>query len=173
LEQPDREELLDMFIFNRHELRIAGKPVDKDSPVRDPLAHITNGALSTTTERVLMHTEPEVAKLQDQVEFFVAKTFVRHLLPDISRRVGYSLSQDEADSKIRYFIAAGLDLMVTEDLKIYLLEANVHPAAPPENTVDDAFKEHLTGFLRDLVDLVMGGAPPTFLSARDILARGE
>jgi hypothetical protein len=179
LEQPDRDDLLDIFIHNRHELRIAGAPVTEGSPDRDPLAHITNGANSTTTERVLMHTVPEIAetRLQDKVEAFVASVFAKHLLPDISRRVGFSLSQDsETDhhhAPIRRFVVAGLDLMVTVDHKIFLLEANVHPAAPPENTVDAAFREHLTGFLSDVVELVMGGSPPNFLSARDILSRGD
>jgi hypothetical protein len=122
---------------------------------------------------VLLHTVPEVAGLQDKVEAFVAAVFAQHLLPDISRRVGFSLSQDgegENHAPVRRFVVAGLDLMVTVDHRIYLLEANVHPAAPPENTVDAAFREHLTGFLSDVVELVMGGSPPNFLSAREILA---
>jgi Tubulin-tyrosine ligase family len=174
LEQPDHDDLLDIFIHNRHELRIAGAPVSHDSPAdRDPLAHITNGANSTTTERVLLHHVPEVAdtNLQAKVETFVATVFAKHLLADISRRVSFSLNQDESDGPIRRFVVAGLDLMVTEDLRIYLLEANVHPAAPPEHTVTPEFREHLTGFLSDIVELVMGGSPPNFVAAREILDR--
>ena len=69
------------------------------------------GASSTTTERVLLSDVPEVAdaNLQEKVETFVATVFVKHLLPDISRRVGFSLNQDESDSPVRRFVVAGLE----------------------------------------------------------------
>lgn len=170
IERPDVPELCDVYIFDRHELRIAGTPVIEFGKERNSLAHITNGALSDTTERRLLDEEPEMTEhnYQEKIELFVAEIFGKHLLPDISRRV--SLSQEES-LNIHRFVVAGLDLMVAEDGRIYLLEANVHPAAPPESTVNATFKNHLVGFVHDLVELAVGRPSPHFQSTRDILAR--
>jgi hypothetical protein len=169
-EQPNLEGWLEMFIYKRHEVRIAGVPVKENDSERDPLAHITNGALSNTTERRLIEQVPQLkdSGFQDKLETFIAETFGKHLLPDISRRVGYSLNQN-SDSKIKQFAIAGLDLMVTAEGRIFLLEANVNPAAPPASMVDDDFLGHLTGFMQDLLNLVMGKPAPNFLSVEDIL----
>lgn len=171
-EQPNLEGWLEMFIYNRHEVRIAGVPVKENDSERDPLAHITNGALSNTTERRLIEQVPQLkdSGFQDKLETFIAETFGKHLLPDISRRVGYSLNQN-SDSKIKQFAIAGLDLMVTAEGRIFLLEANVNPAAPPASMVNDDFLGHLTGFMQDLLNLVMGKPAPNFLSVEDILTQ--
>jgi hypothetical protein len=174
LEQPHLAQMLEIYIYNRHEVRIAGVPVEDSGTERDPRSHITNGALSTATERVLINEVEELTSrnMQDALETFIAEVFGKHLLPDITRRVGMGLNEDESNSSIRKFCLAGLDLMVTEDNKIYLLEANVNPAAPPEHTVNETFKAHLSGFLEDLMDLVVSGhPPPAFMSVRDVLAQ--
>jgi hypothetical protein len=172
LEKLHHPDLLEMFLFNRHEVRVAGVPVEEGDNGRDRLAHITNGALSSTTERVLLHNVPELTSrdLQDKVETFVAETFYQHLMPDIARRIYISANEDN-NTNIRKFGIAGLDLMVTEDNRIYLLEVNANPAAPPESMVDSIFKDHLEGFLKDLVDLIVGTPSPNFLNAQDVLAR--
>jgi hypothetical protein len=174
VEKLAHQDLLDMFIFNRHEIRIAGTPVPENDTERDPVMYITNGALSTSTERVLLHDIDELTSrnLQQKTERFVAETFGKHLLPDIARRITLDAQEPEnANSSIRKFAIAGLDIMVTEDNRIYLLEVNANPAAPPESTLSDSFKEHLQGFLHNLVDLVVGKPAPEFLSVRDILVR--
>lgn len=163
------EDLLDIYIFNRHEVRIAGQSVDASVTDRDRLSHITNGALSGTTERVLLDEMEELTSrgIQQKTEIFVASLFATHLLSDIRRRVSVSAQQEPtAASK---FAVAGLDLMVTEENRIFLLEVNSNPAAPPLEMVTENFKNHLTGFMHDLVDLVVGQPSPNFRLANEIL----
>ena len=63
--------------------------------------------------------------------------------------------------------------MVTEDERIYLLEVNVNPGAPPAETVPVEIQDHLIGFLYDLMKLVTGGTPSSinFSSTDEILKR--
>ena len=174
LEQPHLADSLDMFMFCRHEVRIAAVPVEDTGTERDPRSHITNGALSKHTERVLINEVDELTSrnIPDALETFIAEVFGKHLLPDISRRVGMSLNEEDNNANIRKFCLAGLDLMVTEDNRIFLLEANVNPAAPPEDTVTEGFREHLIGFMEDLIELVTAGQPPpTFVPVVDILVK--
>jgi hypothetical protein len=166
--------MLDIFVYNRHEVRIAAVPVEDTGTERDPRSHITNGALSKQTERVLITEVDELTSrnIPDTLETFIAEVFGKHLLPDISRRVGMSLNEDDSNGNIRKFCLAGLDLMVTENSKIFLLEANVNPAAPPEDTVTEGFRDHLIGFMEDLMDLVSSGQPPaSFVPVQDILSK--
>jgi hypothetical protein len=175
LEKLAHPDLMDIYVFNRHEIRIAGRPIPENDAERNPLSHITNGALSNTTERVLLHDVDELTSrgLQRKTESFVAEMFGKHLLPDMARRINLSASQDidPLSGQIRKFAIAGLDIMVTEENKIYLLEVNANPAAPPESTVTDSFKEHLKGFFHSLVDLVVGGPAADFLDVKEILVR--
>ena len=156
-------------------MRIASAPIPEDESLnRDRLAHITNGNMSDKTERVLLHEVPELAerKLQDKVETFVAQLFSKHFAPDMLRRVSVSANQQDDNSfNVRKFGLAGLDLMVTSDERIYLLEVNVHPASPPESTVSESFQEHLVGFMRDIIDHVTGKPSPNFVSCTQILER--
>jgi hypothetical protein len=171
LEKLWSEELLEAFIFDRHEVRIAGQPVPEDDSERNREVHITNGALSTTTERVLLTDVEELVNrgLVDKVELFVATAFGKDFVLDIAGRIRVN-ADDASDGTIQKFAIAGLDLMVTEDNRIYLLEVNANPAAPPEHTVSEPFKEHLQGFLHDFTDLVIGKPSPHFMSAKDIMA---
>jgi Tubulin-tyrosine ligase family len=185
IERPFDEEVLDMYIFGRHEVRIAGVAVDpKDTNNRNRMAHITNGALCETTERTLLHLVPELVErnLQEKLEIFIAKVFAKHLFPDIHRRVQLSASQAEdaqlptssgssgtPPPRAREFALAGIDLMVTDDDRIYLLEVNNNPSAPPKRMSDEVFTEHLTGFLRELINLVAGQRTPNFMDAFAIL----
>jgi Tubulin-tyrosine ligase family len=174
IEKLGHQDLLDMYIYNQHEVRIAGTPIPDENEDRNPLAHITNGALSNTTERVLLTDVDELMnrQIQAKTEVFVAETFGKHLLPDIVRRINISSTDPDANGSISKFALAGLDIMVTEENHIYLLEVNANPAAPPESTVDAKFKEHLQGFFHELMDLVMGKPPsPSFLLVQDILVR--
>jgi Tubulin-tyrosine ligase family len=163
------DDLVDIYVFNRHEVRIAGQPVDASATNRDRLSHITNGALSDTTERCLVEDMEELKSrgIKEKTEIFVASLFVKHLLSDIRRRI--SISAQQEPSSASKFAVAGLDLMVTESNRIFLLEVNSNPAAPPAEMVTENFKNHLTGFMHDLVDLVVGQPSPNFLHAKDIL----
>lgn len=173
LSHPD---LLEVFVYNRHEVRMASAPVANDPADRDREAHITNGSNSRTEKRELLGSIPELADrgLQDKVETFVAATFGLHLLPDMLGRVKYCASQEpngEANNIVRKFSVAGIDMMVCEDDRIYLLEVNVNPSAPPEELVDAEFRDHLTGFMQDMIDLITEKPYNNFILARDLLGR--
>jgi hypothetical protein len=165
VERPENDEVLDLYLYHQHEVRIAGVAVG-ETDGRDRLAHITNGALSNTTERCLLADEPELAHLQDSLQVFVADTFARHLLTDISRRV---TSHPKPTSAVREFAVAGLDLMVTTDFRWYLLEVNVNPAAPPSRMVEPPFAAHLVQFWKSLLNLVAGTSTDGFLDTFGIL----
>ena len=174
MENLQSDDLLEVYVYNRHEARIASEPVPSDEAgSRARLSHITNGATGDKTERVLIHEEPELAKhdLQGKVELFIAQAFGKHFVPDLQRRVSMSAGQDDGNLPIRKFALAGLDLMVTEDFRIYLLEANIYPISPPQNTVDEDIQNHLIGFMKDLIDLVVGRPSVNFLSTTDILRK--
>jgi hypothetical protein len=129
--------------------------------------------LSNTTERILLEEVDELMKRQikSKTETFVAETFGKHLLQDIVRRINLSSTEPDASGVASKFALAGLDIMVTEDNHIYLLEVNANPAAPPESMVDAKFKKHLQDFFRELMDLVVGKPSPNFLLVQDILVR--
>lgn len=167
------DDLLDIYIYNRHEVRIAGAPVDDtslDGNDRHPLAHITNGASSDSTERTLLTAVPELAPYQDELQIFLAKA-MQSFMADITRRVGYSASQETLFVDIRKFAIAGVDIMMTDEGRFYVLEFNVNPAAPPEEVTSPSFKEHLVGWMTDLVDLIMVKPSPNFLHIRDIASK--
>lgn len=138
---------------------------------RDLKQYITNGAVSESSERLLLDQVEEISGLQSKLELFISDLFGKHLMSDISRRVysGQGNSNDVTGLPIRKFAVGGLDLMVTEEGRIYLLEVNVNPSAPKESTVDATFRSHLKEFLKSFVDLVAGSSPPNFLNTRDIL----
>lgn len=182
LDGEEEEDLIKMFIYNRHEIRIASKPVpaseEEESGERDRDAHITE-----TYDRKLLQDEPELINrnLNTKVESFVAKAFDA-LLPDIERRVAMSASvlDEENDNSggcmvlPHKFAIAGLDLMVTEDDRVYLLEVNVNPSAPPPETVQPGYQSHVTGFLHDLMELVTTKTVSTsdnFYSTQAVLQR--
>jgi hypothetical protein len=141
---------------------------------RNPLAHITNGASSESTERTLLSAVPELSPYQDELQVFLAKA-MQSFMADIIRRVGYSASKESTTNilpenvDIRKFAIAGVDIMMTEEGRFYVLEFNVNPAAPPEELTSPAFKEHLVGWMTDLVDLIMGKPSSNFLHIRDIV----
>lgn len=171
LEKLYSPEVVDIYLFNRHEVRIAGTAVAEGDQSRDPQAHITNGAMSSTTERVLIDDVPELTDrgMKEKIEQFVATTFGKDLIRDIAGRVRVNTGDASGACK---FAVAGLDLMVTESGRIYLLEVNVNPSAPSEDTVTSQFKEHLQGFFHDLAALATGNTPSTFSTVNDILSLG-
>lgn len=170
LSHPD---LLEVFVYNRHEVRMASTSVVDDPEDRDRNAHITNGSDSQESKRVLLGSIPELADrgLKDKIETFIAASFGIHLLPDMLARVKLSANQQTngADQFVRKFAVAGLDMMICEDDRIYLLEVNVNPSAPPANLVDTEFREHLKGFMQDLIDLILERPYQNFVLARDLL----
>lgn len=173
LSHPD---LLEVFIYSRHEVRLASAAVVNDPKNRSRDAHITNGSDDETSKKLLLRSIPELMErgMHRKIETFLAATFGLHLLPDMLQRVRYSVSQEESGASsnhVRKFAVAGLDMMVCSDDRIYLLEVNVNPSAPPEKLVSGEFKDHLTGFMQDLIDLIMERPYQNFVLASDILRR--
>lgn len=169
IEHLEWTDLLEAFVYNRHEVRVAGVPVQEGAEGRDRTVHITNGALSSGTERLLLDDVDELKQLglKEKIELFVATTFGRDLVKDIAGRI--RVSADDSNPNVRKFVVAGLDLMVTESGRIYLLEVNVNPSAPQESTITEKFKDHLVGFMRDLTWMVTGIDSPNFLLVNDIM----
>lgn len=186
----DDDELMKMYIYNRHEVRIASKPVSEDeenASSRDRDAHITQ--TGDSSERRLLQDVPELVerKMQQMVELFAAQTFAKHIRPDIERRIASAAAmeeqQDESNNEHNNngtlahpekFSLAGLDLMVTEDGRIYLLEVNVNPGVPPRDTIAVDIQDHLVGLLNDLITLVTAGgtrATLNFSTTDEILKR--
>lgn len=182
LDGEEEEDLMTTYIYNRHEIRIAEEPLtpsdQEESDQRKRGAHITE-----TFDRKLLHDEPELVQrnLGAKVETFVAQAF-EALRPDMERRIVMSAETLEGENENsrgcmvlpHKFAIAGLDLMVTEDDRIYLLEVNVNPAAPPPETVTSEFRSHLTTFFRDTMELVTSRRAvvgSNFCSTQTVLGR--
>ncbi|KAG7362726.1 tubulin-tyrosine ligase family protein [Nitzschia inconspicua] len=180
----DDEDLMKLFIYDKHEIRIANKSVpEDDTSDRDRNVHI----MDASVERKQVGEEPELLErnLHKKCELFAAKIFDKHLRPDIERRIALSASameEENAESMHTMviphkFVVAGLDLMVTEDERIYLLEVNVNPSAPDAESVSADFQKYLLDFQNDLLELVVTKGDSakhpnsSFLSARSILER--
>ena len=165
------EEYIDTYLYRTHEVRLASEPMpsDQEDDSRNKAAHVTNGAKETE----LLHESPALKNIQDQLELFIAQIFAKHLIQDISRRVAVSSREDKSSSQATKFVIAGLDIMVTEDKRLYLLEVNVNPLIPSPDAVNDVFQAHLVGFMRDLVDLVVGKPSPNFISGNALLSKHD
>ncbi len=180
----DEEDIVKLFIYSQHEIRIAnGSVPENETTERDRNSHVLDAA----AERTLIRSEPELVerRLDEKVELFAAQILAKHLRSDIERRLAMSVasSQEENGESRRSmphphkFVVAGLDIMVTEDERMYLLEVNVNPSAPEAETVSPDFQKYLLNFQKDLVELVTSrGASAklpnsTFLSADIILQR--
>ena len=165
IERLNRDDFVDTFLYRKHEVRIAGEPVpmEQDDDRRNKAAHVTNSAQQIE----LLENVPELARLQDQLELFIAQIFSRYLIEDISRRVAMS-AQEDPNSQADKFVIAGLDIMVTEDNRLYLLEVNVNPTIPPPEGISTDVNSHLVQFMKDLVNLVAGNRPTNFVSGTAI-----
>lgn len=170
VERWDMDEMIDTFLYKRHEVRTAIEPMPADfnDNSRKKTVHVTNGAEGTA----FLDEVEELKGLQDQLEVFVAQFFAKHVIRDLSRRVAMS-AQDAPSSQATKFVVAGLDIMVTEDKRLYLLEANVPPIMPRPDVVKEDFKLHMVELMRNVVDLVVGKQPPNFVSCKTIISKLE
>ncbi len=182
LDGEEEEDLMKTYVYNRHEIRVAKDSLlandEGESVERNRGAHITE-----TFDRSLLQDEHELVKrnMGSKIESFVAKAF-EALRPDMERRIVMSAEMLEGENENsrgcmvlpHKFAVAGLDLMVTEEERIYLLEVNVNPAAPPPDTVSNKLQSHLVGFFLDVMELVTsrrGGTRNKFSSTQSILQR--
>jgi len=155
-------EALDVYIYTKHEVRIASVPFAHQAReesttsscstcIRNRQAHITNGASSDNTKRCLLHNVKELAHLSEPLEFFIAKAFGCDLLPNMRVQI----NQDNCDNAAAKFAFSGVDVMIDEQGKFYILEVNVNPAAPPKEVIDAMFHRHLVDLCKDFIRLVV------------------
>lgn len=169
----NKRSCLDGYVYNRHEVRVAENSVDdtiihyntapSGATNRDRRAHITNGASSGETGRYMLHEIDELASLNmdKKLEEFLARVFDR-LAPDLVSRVreinkeieNHQPDQRQHPEKATKFAIAGIDIMLDESERLYILEVNVNPAAPPEHVISDTFRSHLIQICQDLTRLV-------------------
>lgn len=160
-DQDDDDDFMKLFIYDKHEIRIANSSVpEEETPDRDRSVHI----MDAHAERKLMQDEPELVErnINEKCQLFAAQIFDKHVRSDIERRIALSAAAMEEEIEAsggtivppHRFVVAGLDLMVTEDERIYLLEVNVNPSAPDPETVTPDFQNYLLSFQKDLMELV-------------------
>lgn len=168
VEKWDIDDLIETYLYKRHEVRIASEPMPEEDHDRNQhkLAHVVNGAKVFE----FLHETPELKGLQERIEVFIAQIFAKHIIQDLSRRVNMS-AREEANTHATKFVVAGLDVMVTEDGRLYLLEVNVNPIIPPPGTLEESYETHLVGFMRDLVNLIVGVPSQNFVSSKSILPK--
>lgn len=171
IEEWDTENMINIFVYKRHEVRIASEPValPGEDFSRQREAHITNAAGNSKIGRDLMKNIPELCDLRRKLEIYVAEIFGKNLMKDISRRVAMSAGDDESQFNQKKFALAGLDIMMTEDKRMYLLEVNVNPTIPPPDVLTEPFQEHLQGFMGDMVDILVGRPSSNFVHTDQIL----
>lgn len=173
---------LDVYIYNRHEVRVASAPFHNDDPAhennnsvstppddkdsllpydshRNRHAHITNGASSDETKRYLLHHVTELAPISRRLELFLAQAFGRDLLPNMLTLMSLknTTNSDESidSSTTAKFAFSGVDIMLDESGRFYILEVNVNPAAPPKEVIDEIFQRHLVDLCKNLIHLVV------------------
>lgn len=57
-------------------------------------------------------------------------------------------------STVAKFAFSGVDIMLDDSGRFYILEVNVNPAAPPKEVIDVIFQRHLVDLCKDLIHLV-------------------
>jgi hypothetical protein len=65
-------------------------------------------------------------------------------------------AREEGDSA---FGISGIDLMATQDGRIFVLELNASPAAAPPDTITEEHRQHCSSFARSLLKLLASEAP--------------
>lgn len=148
----------DGYIYNRHEVRVAERSILKNCElmIRDRRAHITNGASSGETGRYVLDEIDELVSLDmgNKLTVFVEQIF--HCLTNeitnriLNRRSG--IPQPENRNQVKIALA-GIDIMSDSNGRLYLLEVNVNPAAPPKEFVSTVFRNHLVNFAKDTLHL--------------------
>lgn len=183
----------EVLVYGRHEVRVAKSPVVNDDDARPRDAHVTNGACAADgTERRLLDEMPELvdAGVRDLLEDFLARLFHglrEELASGASDETPFDVGGGVSVSR---FAVAGVDVMIEERpgsrlLEPVLLEVNAHAAAPPEEVLSLAFRDHMVGFVSDLVRTVLRedevedddsrgkhGSRNNFVSVNEILLRG-
>ena len=146
---------LQFFAYTRHEVRLAAAEMSDD--LTDSDAHLTTGVWrrgGVVDDRTTLDAVPELHHLEPAVMQVLNKLF--HSLPFSCKERGQA--RDEGDCA---FGISGIDLMATEDGRIFVLELNASPAAAPPDTITEEHRQHCSSFARSLLTLVTSEAPDT------------
>jgi hypothetical protein len=146
---------LQFFAYRRHEVRLAAAQMSDD--LTDSSAHLTTGVWrrgGVVDDRTTLDAAPELHHLEPAVMQLLNKLFLS--LPFSCEERGPA--RDEGD---RAFGMSGIDLMVTEDGRIFVLELNASPAAAPVETIAEEHRQHCSSFAQSLLQLVRSDAPET------------
>mmetsp|Transcript_7526 Transcript_7526/g.11483 ORF Transcript_7526/g.11483 Transcript_7526/m.11483 type:complete len:425 (+) Transcript_7526:114-1388(+) len=172
---------VNLYLFQSHEVRLAAmsSAEDENTGERCREAHITNAKTSSSAEEngnknrlFVMSEMEELQEYQPSLELFCASTFLQ-LLPDITRRVAYTSKECGSSEQIQKHVLGGVDCMMTQSGKWYLLEVNKNPSCPPLAECQPSLQQHLIEFGRDLQHLLTTGTEKgtKFVKLEDLIPK--
>ena len=150
---------LEFYAYQRHEVRLAAAPMSDD--LTDKNAHLTNGVWErggTEDPRTTLDATPELDHLNLDPKVMAVLNKLFHSLPFSSSERGPTDSGARGGAD-RAFGMSGIDVMVTDEGGVYVLELNASPACAPPDTVSEEQIEHLVVFARSLLKLVSSDEP--------------
>jgi hypothetical protein len=156
---------LRLYAYGDHEVRVAGSEMNEDLNDRD--AHLTTGQWrrgGTVDDRTTLQHEPTLLPLGPAVMASVEALCAA--LPFTAEERTHSTASGAA------FGITGLDFMVTPDGRVFLLEFNASPAAPPPATIGGHHADHLVEFGAALVELVSSPEPDSVAGFTRVGSRG-
>lgn len=158
-----------MLLYRTFEVRIAAQPYPGDPAAGDtdaPAAHITNGAGGTATERCLLEEVSELRGVATRLEAWLARLFdpASGLGAPMLQRLSVARGQDllPGAELLSYGLCA-LDIMIDSSpaARLWLLECNSCPGAPPREACSPSFMAHLNTFAASLLNLTIDGGAPS------------
>lgn len=150
---------LEFYAYQRHEVRLAAAAMSDD--LTDNNAQLTTGVWrrgGTVDDRTTLDVTRELDHLNLEPAVMTVLNKLFHSLP-FSSGEHVSPSDRGGVHGDRAFGMSGIDLMVTDDGGVYVLELNASPACAPPNTVSEEHIEHLVVFARSLLELVNSDDP--------------
>ena len=152
---------LEFFAYERLEVRLAAKELSDD--LSDSAAQLTSGTwrrggVTARDERTTLDAAGELPPGLDARVLALLDRLVRGVpfSADARGDSGVQAAEDERDI---LFGVSGIDVMVDPEGRLYILELNASPSAPPPETVSAEQSDHLVEFVRRLVALLGSSEP--------------
>mmetsp|Transcript_12320 Transcript_12320/g.18674 ORF Transcript_12320/g.18674 Transcript_12320/m.18674 type:complete len:544 (-) Transcript_12320:9-1640(-) len=152
-----------VYGFSECYLRLSSKPFSlEDSSLNVPLVHLCNQSIQLSGEIERECVNASCPTMMSQAEFCGAlsdlgkgATFEDIILPQIKHITidAVSSCREEMNRTSRGFEWLGLDLMVTENLKVILLEVNVSPDTTSSTPITGRLVRQATSDLFDVLFL--------------------
>lgn len=155
-----------ILMYKTIEVRVAASIYCHESNLdwKDRSAHITNGAGGDKTERFLLSEIDELSGLEFNVQDFLVE-LLNSLKAQICETI-LNVSEEENNARggkyVEKFGVAGVDIMVDENKRLWLLEFNRNPAAPPPGVLSDTFRNHLIEFTRSICNFALNDKETNF-----------